>query len=68
MTPRTPLSKDTIVEESAYTPGEMRAYDKFWDRMSLIATAGRTAAQGDDPAPKRCIAFCTRPPPGKHWH
>ena len=27
-----------IVEESAYTPGEMRAYDKFWDRMSLIAT------------------------------
>ena len=30
-----------IVEESAYSRGEMLAYDKFWDRMSREAGAER---------------------------
>ena len=36
-----------IVEESAYSKGEMRAYDKFWDRMSREAGVERQLKQAE---------------------
>ena len=83
MTPRTPLSKDTIVEDQNHRKvldglhlvfvelPKFRPETLAEKKMQVLWLRFLTEIEElrrDDPAPKRCIAFGARPPPGKHWH
>ena len=45
-----------IVEEAAYTPAEMRAYDKFWDNISVAKTLEYARKQEQEDFKKRIEA------------
>ena len=45
-----------IVEEAAYTPAEMRAYDKFWDNISVAKTLEYARKQEEEDFKKRIAA------------
>ena len=42
-----------IVEEAAYTPAEMRAYDKFWDNVSVAKTLEYARKQEHEESQRR---------------